>query len=224
MNSNTEQLQFPPLKNDLVIRAALGQPTERVPVWVMRQAGRYLPEYNEAKGGADFFAVCRSKELSAKITLQPIERFALDAAIIFTDILVVPQALGLEVQMLEKKGPHFPAPLQTPDDLKRLRNPSEAVGDLNYVFEAITLTRHQLAGRVPLIGFSGAPWTLMAYMIEGGGSKTFHKAKTWFFKYPEASHELLQRLTDLIIPYLEGQVKAGIIESLPSIPLFESSF
>lgn len=201
--------RFAPLKNDLIIRAAFGQKTERVPVWVMRQAGRYLPEYHEAKAGADFFTVCRNKELASTITLQPVERFPLDAAIIFTDILVVPQALGMEVLMLEKAGPHFPHPLTSPDDLAKLDEPSAALERLNYVFEAITLTRERLAGRVPLIGFSGAPWTLMAYMIEGGGSKMFAKAKAWFYKYPEASHALLQRLTDTIIIYLEGQVAAG---------------
>jgi uroporphyrinogen decarboxylase len=190
-----DESRFAPLKNDLIIRAAFGQKTERVPVWVMRQAGRYLPEYHEAKGGADFFTVCRNKELASTITLQPVERFPLDAAIIFTDILVVPQALGMEVLMLEKAGPHFPHPLTSPDDLAKLDEPAAAL--------------ERLAGRVPLIGFSGAPWTLMAYMIEGGGSKMFAKAKAWFYKYPEASHSLMQRLTDTIIIYLEGQVAAG---------------
>lgn len=203
------EARFPPLKNDLIIRAAFRKPTERVPVWVMRQAGRYLPEYHEAKGDADFFAVCRNMELAATITLQPVERFALDAAIIFTDILVVPQALGMEVVMLEKVGPHFPRPLSSPEDVALLDEPSAALGRLQYVFDAISLTRERLAGRVPLIGFSGAPWTLMAYMIEGGGSKMFAKAKAWLYKHPTASHALLQRLTDTIIIYLEGQIAAG---------------
>lgn len=209
MEGEGGQKRFAPLKNDLIIRAAFRQKTERVPVWVMRQAGRYLPEYHQAKGNADFFTVCRDKELAATITLQPVERYPLDAAIIFTDILVVPQALGMEVVMLEKAGPHFPRPLASPDDLAQLDEPSVALGRLQYVFDAITLTRERLAGRVPLIGFSGAPWTLMAYMIEGGGSKMFAKAKAWFYKYPEASHALLQRLTDTIIIYLEGQIAAG---------------
>lgn len=204
-----EASRFAPLQNDLIIRAAFRQKTERVPVWVMRQAGRYLPEYHKAKGNADFFAVCRNKELAATITLQPVERFPLDAAIIFTDILVVPQALGMEVEMLEKVGPHFPHPLSSPDDLAKLDEPTAALGRLSYVFEAITLTRERLAGRVPLIGFSGAPWTLMAYMIEGGGSKMFAKAKSWLYKFPEASHALLQRLTETIIIYLQGQIAAG---------------
>jgi uroporphyrinogen decarboxylase len=206
--------QFAPLQNDLILRAALGQPTERVPVWIMRQAGRYLPEYNEVKGTADFFTVCRTKELAAEITIQPIRRFSsmgcpLDAAIIFTDILVVPQALGMEVQMLESKGPSFPSPLVDPKDLEKLDSVSVAVERLQYVFDAITLTRTKLNGEVPLIGFSGAPWTLMAYMIEGGGSKTYNKAKSWLYNYPEATHCLMQRLTDVIIVYLIRQIEAG---------------
>jgi len=177
----------------------------------MRQAGRYLPEYNDVRltGGADFFTICKTKELAAKITLQPIERYPLDAAIIFTDILVVPQALGLEVQMLKGEGPHFPAPLLTPDDLSRLLPIEEAFSALNYVYEAITLTRQLLDGKVPLIGFCGAPWTLMSYMIEGGGSKTFAKAKSWLYKWPEATHRLMRILTDILIIYLDAQVKAG---------------
>ncbi|KAL6040851.1 Uroporphyrinogen decarboxylase [Balamuthia mandrillaris] len=205
-----EEQRFAPLKNDLILRAARGEKTERVPVWIMRQAGRYLPEYHVTKEkGGDFFAICRNKELAAEITLQPVERFPLDAAIIFTDILVVCQAVGLEVLMLEGKGPSFPAPLQTPEDLDRLIPHPDVNQALGYVFEAITLTRQRLQGRVPLIGFAGAPWTLMAYMIEGSGSKTFAKAKQWLYTWPEASQRLLTLLTDVIIEYLDGQVKAG---------------
>ncbi|HMB90299.1 MAG TPA: uroporphyrinogen decarboxylase [Rhodothermales bacterium] len=199
---------FPPLQNDLILRAARCEPTERTPIWIMRQAGRYLPEYRALRAEDEFFTVVRTPELAAEVTLQPLERFPLDAAIIFSDILVVPQVLGLEVEMVKGKGPHFPDPLNTPDDLRALREPDVAA-DLGYVLEALTLTRHRLAGRAPLIGFCGAPWTLMAYMVEGGGSKTFQKSKAWLFRYPEASHQLLQRITDVLIKYLNAQITAG---------------
>lgn len=199
---------FPALQNDLLLRAARGEPTERIPVWIMRQAGRYLPEYRAVREKHDFFEVCRTPELAAKVTLQPVERFPLNAAIIFSDILVIPQALGLEVQMIPGKGPHFPKPLQKPADLTRLEIP-DIDDKLDYVFEALTLTRHRLQGRVPLIGFAGAPWTLMAYMTEGGGSKHFATAKTWLYEYPEAAGELLQQITDAVVDYLIGQVRAG---------------
>lgn len=199
---------FPPLKNDLILRAARREPTERTPVWIMRQAGRYLPEYRAVRSEDAFFTVCRTPELAAEVTLQPIRRFDLDAAIIFSDILVVPQALGLEVLMVKGEGPRFPAPLEGPDDLVRLRA-SDAVEELTYVYEAISLVRTELGGKVPLIGFCGAPWTLMAYMIEGGGSKTFSRSKRWLYDAPDASHALLERLTDTLVAFLIGQVDAG---------------
>lgn len=201
---------FPELRNDLILRAAKGAPTDRVPVWVMRQAGRYLPEFLKTRETADFFTMCRTPELACEVTLQPIKRFPLlDAAIIFSDILVVPQALGMEVQMQAAKGPHFPNPLKTPSDVKKLTKNVDVKKELGYVFEAITLTRHKLEGKVPLFGFAGGPWTLMAYMIEGGGSKTFSKAKTWLFAHKKESKELLQLLTDVTVQYLIGQVEAG---------------
>jgi uroporphyrinogen decarboxylase len=150
-------------------------------------AGRYLPEYHEAKGKNDFFECCRSPEIASTLTLQPIERYEglIDAAIIFSDILVIPQAMGMEVVMVDKKGPHFPDPLNTPED-KQYKEVVEREVDvaesLDYVYKAITMTRHKLAGRVPLIGFCGAPWTLLCYMVEGGGSKMFIKIKTWIYK------------------------------------------
>ncbi|KAL1918263.1 uncharacterized protein VTP21DRAFT_2923 [Calcarisporiella thermophila] len=203
--------EFPLLKNDLILRAARGEPTERAPVWVMRQAGRYLPEFRQARERNDFFTICRTPELACEVTLQPIDRYSdlLDAAIIFSDILVVPQALGLEVEMLPGKGPHFPNPLDTPADVARLTKDVDTHTVLKYVYDAITLTRHRLNGRVPLLGFAGAPWTLMAYMIEGGGSKTLSKAKTWLFMHPSESHDLLQRVTDVVVDFLVGQVQAG---------------
>ncbi len=199
---------FPPLKNNLLLRAARGLHTERTPVWMMRQAGRYLPEYRALRAEDAFFDVVRTPELAAEVTLQPLERFPLDAAIIFSDILVVPQVMGLTVEMIKGKGPHFPDPLRSPQDLKRLRTP-DIKSDLGYVLEALTLTRHRLDGRAPLIGFVGAPWTLMAYMIEGGGSKTFSKAKTWLFGLPEAAHALLGQITDVLCQFLSAQIEAG---------------
>jgi uroporphyrinogen decarboxylase len=159
----------------------------------------------------DFFTVCRTPELACEVTLQPIDRYGelLDASIIFSDILVVPQAMGLEVQMVPQKGPHFPEPLKTPADLERLTKDVDVGTSLKYVYDAITLTRKKLDGRVPLFGFVGGPWTLMAYMIEGGGSKTLSKAKGWLFRHPKESHELLQRITDLLVDFLVGQVRAG---------------
>jgi uroporphyrinogen decarboxylase len=199
---------FPPLQNDLMLRAARGEDTERAPVWIMRQAGRYLPEYRALRAEHAFFDVVQTPKLAAEVTLQPIDRFPLDAAIIFSDILVVPQAFGLEVQMKSGVGPHFPAPLDTPAGLDRLDAPDIDV-TLGHVFDALTETRMQLNGRVPLIGFCGAPWTLMAYMIQGGGSKNFKKARAWLYQHPEASHDLLQRITDVLIEYLRGQIDAG---------------
>lgn len=159
----------------------------------------------------DFFTICRTPELACLVTLQPIDRYAnlLDASIIFSDILVVPQAMGLEVQMLPKQGPHFPEPLVDPSHLSRLVPTVHVESELKYVLEALTLTRQKLDGRVPLFGFVGAPWTLMAYMIEGGGSKTLSKAKAWLVKYPEESKALLQRITDVVVDFLVAQVKAG---------------
>ncbi|XP_030630028.1 uroporphyrinogen decarboxylase [Chanos chanos] len=200
---------FPELKNDTFLRAARGEEIEHVPVWCMRQAGRYLPEFRESRAGKDFFETCRSPEACCELTLQPLRRYPFDAAIIFSDILVVPQALGMEVQMVPGKGPTFPEPLKEPEDLQRLRPAVDVSAELGYVFRAITLTRHKLEGKVPLIGFTGAPWTLMAYMIDGGGSNTYSKAKRWLYRYPEASHKLLKRLTDVIVDYLIGQVAAG---------------
>lgn len=175
---------------------------------MMRQAGRYLPEYRALRSEDAFFDVVRTPELATEVTMQPLRRFPLDAAIIFSDILVVPQAMGMDVRMVKGKGPHFPEPLQAPGDLGRLETPDvgEAFG---YVFDALTLTRRELGGKAALIGFCGAPWTLMAYMIEGGGSKTFARSKTWLYRYPAAGQALLQRITDVLVPYLIGQIDAG---------------
>lgn len=201
-------MHFPPLQNDLILRAARGEKTERTPVWIMRQAGRYLPEYRALRAEEAFFDVCRTPELAAEVTLQPIDRFSLDAAIIFSDILVVPQAMGMDVRIIKGEGPKFEDPLRSPADLARLSDP-DVQQDLGYVADALTLTRTQLAGRVPLIGFCGAPWTLMAYMVEGGGSKTFARARSWLYRDPEASRRLLQKLSDVLIEYLLMQAASG---------------
>ncbi|CAD6576214.1 MAG: Uroporphyrinogen decarboxylase in heme biosynthesis [Tremellales sp. Tagirdzhanova-0007] len=201
---------FPPLTNDLLLRAARGEETPRAPVWVMRQAGRYLPEFQQVRKDHSFFECCQTPSIASALTLQPIDRYpTLDAAIIFCDILVVPQALGLIVTMEPARGPVLPDPLVTPDDLNRLRTTVDIEEHLGYVFDAITQTRHGLGGRVPLIGFCGAPWTLMAYMVEGGGSKTFEKSKSWLYRFPEASRELLLRIADVCADLLIGQVLAG---------------
>lgn len=212
-------MAFPPLKNDLIIRAAFGEVVERVPVWIMRQAGRYLPEFREERKKHDFFTICQTPELACEVTLQPIRRFDLDAAIIFSDILVIPQALGMEVLMKTGIGPVFPEPLVHPADMDKLDANVDVSTKLKYVYEAITLTRRKLEGKVPLIGFSGAPYTLMGYMIEGGGSKTMSKAKKWLYTQPEASHKLLKLLTKVIIAYLIEQVAAGA----QLLQVFESS-
>lgn len=205
---------FEPLQNDLIIRAAWGQVVERPPIWIMRQAGRYLPEYHEAKGNRDFFECCRDPEVASTLTLQPIERFAglLDASIIFSDILVIPQAMGMTVEMVDKKGPHFPSPLSSPDDgqyAEVLARDVDVSKELDYVYRAITLTRQKLRGRVPLIGFCGAPWTLFCYMVEGGGTKLFIQSKKWIFRHPEESKKMLQKIAELCVEYLALQVKAG---------------
>ncbi|BFZ53413.1 Uroporphyrinogen decarboxylase in heme biosynthesis [Savitreella phatthalungensis] len=203
-------------KKPLLIRAAWGEQVERPPVWVMRQAGRYLPEYHEAKRGLDFFGTCRDAEVASELTVQPVDRYEglIDAAIIFSDILVIPQALGMEVTMVDKVGPGFPDPIKTPADLsklKRVEEIDEALVDreLGYVMDAIRATKRKLRGRVPLIGFCGAPWTLAAYMIDRGGSKTFHRPTAFLRKHPDAAHDLLARCTAVAIPYLVKQVQAG---------------
>lgn len=211
MSSDYKALEFPPLKNDLILRAARGESTERAPVWVMRQAGRYLPEFRAIRAEQDFFKVCRTPSLACEVTLQPIRRYTglIDASIIFSDILVVPQAMGLVVEMVPGKGPTFPEPLKTPEDFSRLNEHVDVDKELGYVCDAITLTRKELKGEVPLIGFCGAPWTLFAYMIEGGGSKFFTASKTWLFKYPEESKALLERTAHVCADFLVAQVKAG---------------
>ena len=196
------------LTNDLLLRVLRGEQTERTPVWMMRQAGRYLPDYMKLKAKYSFFERCQTPELSTQITLQPVDQVGVDAAILFSDILVVPQAMGLEVQMLEGKGPLLPEPVKTASDLRRVRV-ADVDESLGYVFDAIKMTKKELQGRVPLIGFAGAPWTILCYMVQGKGSKTFDEAKAFCYMQPELAHQLLQMITDTTIAYLKGQVRAG---------------
>ncbi|SNS05796.1 uroporphyrinogen decarboxylase [Belliella buryatensis] len=198
------------LKNDLLIRAAKGEAVERTPVWLMRQAGRILPEYRAVRESVSgFIELAQTPELAAEVTIQPVDILGVDAAIIFSDILVIPEAMGLPYEMVEKRGPWFPNTVQSAGDLKKLRV-ADGVDDLSYVIEAIKITKKALNGRVPLIGFAGAPWTIFAYMIEGSGSKTFSKARAMLYTEPTLSHQLLQMITDSTINYLKAQIAAGV--------------
>lgn len=196
------------LKNDLLLRAARGEKTERTPVWLMRQAGRILPEYREvrAKMGG-FKELVESPEFACEVTIQPVDHLDVDAAIIFSDILVIPEAMGLPYQMVEKKGPWFENTIQSAADIDRMKV-ADADG-VRYTIDAIALTKKELDGRVPLIGFAGAPWTIFSYMIEGGGSKTFSKAKKFLYTEPVLAHKLLDKITQSTINYLKGQIEAG---------------
>ena len=197
------------LHNDLFLRAARGETTERTPVWLMRQAGRILPEYRKLRGSlSGFKELVETPALAAEVTIQPIDALDVDAAIIFSDILVVPDAMGLPYEMVEARGPLFPATIQNAADVARLRvaDPHEHLG---YVLEAIRITKKALNGRVPLIGFAGAPWTILAYMVEGHGSKTFSKARRLLYQEPALAHLLLEKITATTIAYLQAQVEAG---------------
>lgn len=197
------------LQNDLILRAARGEKTERTPVWLMRQAGRVLPEYREvrAKMGS-FIDLVKTPEFAAEVSVQPVDILGVDAAIIFSDILVIPEAMGLPYQMLESRGPWFEHTIKTEADVNKLRV-ANGEEDLSYVCDAIKLTKTALSGRVPLIGFAGAPWTLLAYMVEGSGSKTFSKAKKFLYTEPRLAHMLLEKITESTIHYLKAQVKSG---------------
>ena len=197
------------LDNDLLIRAALGKDVERTPVWLMRQAGRILPQYRAIRNSlSGFKELVETPELAAEVTIQPVDILGVDAAIIFSDILVVPEAMGLTYQMIEKKGPWFENTIQSIKDVNDLVIP-DVNDQLSYVLDAIKITKSELDGRVPLIGFAGAPWTIFSYMIEGQGSKTFSKAKKMLYSNPELSHKLLQKITTTTIKYLKAQIKAG---------------
>lgn len=199
---------FPELKNDLLLRTLRGEQVERPPVWMMRQAGRYLPQYMELRKKYTFFERVETPELACEITLQPIDEIGPDAAIIFSDILTVPQALGIDVQMVKGKGPVMGNPIKTVDDAFAILA-QDVPEKLHHVMEAITLTRSELNGRVPLIGFAGAPWTLFCYMVQGEGSKNFDKAKAFLYQHPDAARHVMKELTKATIDYLKAQVEAG---------------
>ncbi len=197
------------LENDLLLRVAKGEKAERTPIWLMRQAGRILPEYRAVRSKSNgFIDFVKNPEAAAEVTIQPVDLLGVDAAIIFSDILVIPEAMGCAYEMVESRGPIFPNPIRTEADVDALIIPTPT-DHLNYVLEAIKLTKVGLAGRVPLIGFAGAPWTIFAYMTEGSGSKTFSKAKYWLYNNPTLSHKLLQKITDSTIAYLKAQVAVG---------------
>lgn len=198
------------LQNDRLIRALLRQPVDVTPVWLMRQAGRYLPEYRAIRSQAkDFLTLCKTPELACEVTLQPLRRFALDAAIIFSDILTIPDAMGLELYFSEGEGPRFQKPIRDVKDITALPI-TDITSRLHYVFSAIRLVKKELAGKVPLIGFAGSPWTVATYMIEGGSSKNFSKAKRWLFDDPTSMHQLLGKITDATVAYLNAQIAAGV--------------
>jgi uroporphyrinogen decarboxylase len=203
--------------NDLFLRACRREPVERPPVWMMRQAGRYLPEYRAVRERADFLTMVGTPELAVEVTLQPVDLLGVDAAIIFSDILVVPQAMGMALSVEDGIGPRFHQPLRAPADFDRLRDP-EPGEHLSYVLDALRLARRELAGRVPLIGFAGAPWTLMSYMVEGQGSKSFTFAKRLLVQEPARAHALLGRLARAVGAFLVAQVRAGA----QAVQLFDS--
>lgn len=197
------------IKNDLFLKALKGESVERPPVWMMRQAGRYLPEFMALKEKYDFFTRCRTPELAAEITTQPIRIIKPDVAILFSDILVIPQAMNIEVEMKDGIGPWLPNPIRTAKDVEQVVVP-EINEELGYVMDAIKLTKEMLNNEVPLIGFAGSPWTILCYAVQGQGSKNFDMAKGFCFSQPEAAHSLLQKITDTTILYLKEKVKRGV--------------
>lgn len=205
------------IKNDLYLRALRGETVERPPVWMMRQAGRYLPEFIALRDQYDFFTRCQTPELAAEITVQPIRRFPLDAAILFSDILVVPQAMGIDFKMKESVGPWLDTPIRSLEQVQNLQVEG-AEENLKYVYDAIDITLQKLENEIPLIGFAGSPWTLLCYCVEGKGSKSFDIAKSFCFTQPEAAHLLLQKITDVTISYLKRKVQSGV----SAVQIFDS--
>ncbi|HEX2866805.1 MAG TPA: uroporphyrinogen decarboxylase [Ignavibacteriales bacterium] len=197
------------IQNDLFLRACRRQPVERTPIWVMRQAGRYLPEYRAVREKADFLTMCKTPELASEVTVQPVDIIGVDAAIIFSDILVIPEAMGMHLEMHEGKGPIFHNPIRTKEDAKSLKV-LDPYKDLKYVLDAIKVTKDALNGRVPLIGFSGSPWTLLTYMVEGRGSKNFSQIKKMIYDEPRLAHELLEMISKAVADYLSAKIEAGV--------------
>jgi uroporphyrinogen decarboxylase len=197
------------LKNDRFLKALMRQPVDRTPVWMMLQAGRYLPEYRAVRAQAgDFMSLCKNTELACEVTLQPLERYEMDAAILFSDILTIPDAMGLGLYFETGEGPKFHKPVRTEADIEALEVINTA-SDLSYVTDAVTMIRRELNGHVPLIGFSGSPWTLATYMIEGQSSRDFARAKNMLYTQPELMHQLLEKLALSVIDYLNAQIRAG---------------
>ena len=205
------------IQNDLFLRALKGEIVERPPVWMMRQAGRYLPDFMKLKAKYDFFTRCQTPELATEITVMPIEQIGTDAAILFSDILVVLQAMNIEVEMKPEVGPRIPTPIRSEKELNEVIVPDAEVA-LSYVIEAVKMTKQALNDQVPLIGFAGSPWTLLCYAVQGQGSKNFDKAKAFCFSQPELAHRLLQMITDTTIDYLKAKVAAGV----DAVQLFDS--
>lgn len=197
------------LKNDLFLRACKRKKTERTPVWIMRQAGRYLPEYRAVREKADFLTMCKTPELAAEVTIQPVNIIGVDAAILFSDILVIPEAMGMALEMHEGQGPIFQSPVRTEDDAKKLKT-IDPYKDLKYVLDAVSLTKKELNGKVPLIGFSGSPWTLLTYMVEGKGSKNFANVKSLIYNNPKLAHFILNKIADTVSDYLNAKIKTGV--------------
>ncbi len=195
-------------QNDLFLRACKRQPIERTPIWIMRQAGRFLPEYRAVREKPDFLTMCKTPELAAEVTIQPVDIIGVDAAIIFSDILVIPEAMGMKLEMIESKGPKFYDPIRTVDDVNKLKD-IDPTKNLKFVLDAVSLTKKELNGRVPLIGFAGSPWTLMTYMVEGSGSKNFSEIKKFIYNQPTAAHKLLERISDAVADYLSAKIEAG---------------
>lgn len=196
------------LKNDLFLRACRRQDVERTPIWIMRQAGRYLPEYRAVRAKSDFLTMCKTPELAAEVTIQPVDKIGVDAAILFSDILVIPEAMGMHLEMNEGKGPVFPNPIRTFGHAKNLKEIDPAK-ELKYVIDAVSLTKKNLDNRVPLIGFSGSPWTLLTYMVEGKGSKNFAEVKKLIYNNPELAHSILDKLANTVADYLSAKIEAG---------------
>ena len=205
------------IQNDLFLRALKGEIVERPPVWMMRQAGRYLPDFMKLKAKYDFFTRCQTPELATEITVMPIEQIGTDAAILFSDILVVLKAMNIEVEMKPEVGPWIPTPIRSEKELNEVIVPDAEVA-LSYVIEAVKMTNQALNDQVPLIGFAGSPWTLLCYAVQGQGSKNFDKAKAFCFSQPELAHRLLQMITDTTIDYLKAKVAAGV----DAVQLFDS--
>lgn len=199
---------FPELKNDRFLKALARQPVDRTPVWMMRQAGRYLPEYKKTREQAgSFLDLCKNTELACEVTMQPLRRYPLDAAILFSDILTIPDAMGLGLYFEEGEGPKFERPIKTEKDIEQISN--DVQSDLFYVTDAVSAIRKELDGKVPLIGFSGSPWTLATYMIEGQSTREFKKIKQWVYAEPELLHRLLDKLANAVSVYLIAQIEAG---------------